>query len=129
MKYKCTHCKELKNRNDVIINQRKLNKKGKTVIYWWCNKCNTERLKKYRNTETGRRNTNNAVYKSVKKLFYKQKARLLLNLKVRLGLVKKPEKCQNCKKNKKLEGHHKDYTKPLDVKWLCRTCHRLEHKK
>lgn len=127
-KYKCAHCKKLKNRNSVVINQRKFNKAGNLVIYYWCNECNSQRLREYRKTETGRKNTNKAVYKSVKKLWFKQKARLLLNLNVRLGKLKKPIKCQKCKKVTKVEAHHKDYTKPLEVKWLCRTCHRLEHK-
>ena len=27
----------------------------------------------------------------------------------------------------KTDAHHTDYSKPLDVTWLCRRCHRREH--
>jgi len=30
--------------------------------------------------------------------------------------------CSRCQ-NPKGEAHHKDYSKPLDVIWLCRSCH------
>ena len=39
-------------------------------------------------------------------------------------LTKKP--CERCG-SAKVHGHHPDYSRPLDVVWLCPTCHRKEH--
>lgn len=35
--------------------------------------------------------------------------------------------CKNCGTNEKVQAHHKDYSKPLDIQWLCAPCHRMEH--
>lgn len=50
---------------------------------------------------------------------------------VRIALMQrklvKPETCSACGTPKlptQLEGHHEDYTKPLEVCWVCRKCHR-----
>jgi hypothetical protein len=40
------------------------------------------------------------------------------------GRIKPSPKCQFCGKVGPVEGHHEDYAKPLDLIWLCRTCHR-----
>lgn len=41
----------------------------------------------------------------------------------------KPNQCQLCgTRSDELEGHHYDYSKPLDVTWLCKRCHSLAHK-
>jgi ribosomal protein S27AE len=37
-----------------------------------------------------------------------------------------PQPCQICGAIK-TEAHHKDYSKPLSVTWLCKRCHRLVH--
>ncbi len=42
-------------------------------------------------------------------------------------LVKQP--CEHCLEvNWKSEAHHEDYSKPLEVIWLCKLHHRLKHK-
>ncbi len=47
---------------------------------------------------------------------------------VRSGLVKKPKVCQNCEQEKWLHGHHwHGYDNPLDVIWLCPSCHHAAH--
>lgn len=43
------------------------------------------------------------------------------------GELLKPEVCQRCGDNHRVEGHHDDYAKPLDVLWLCTACHRRRH--
>lgn len=42
-------------------------------------------------------------------------------------LLKEP--CLFCRSETGLEAHHRDYTKPLEVVWLCRRCHRRLHAK
>ena len=37
----------------------------------------------------------------------------------------RPEHCSSCDKECKPDAHHPDYDKPLEVIWLCRSCHRL----
>lgn len=45
------------------------------------------------------------------------------------GLIEKPKRCNRCKKKKRLEKHHEDYTKPLKVEWLCTKCHGITRRK
>ncbi len=53
----------------------------------------------------------------------KNLARQRLGYAVRTGkVVKKP--CELCG-DPKVQAHHTDYSKPLNVQWLCFTCHRV----
>ncbi len=47
---------------------------------------------------------------------------------IKNGTLKKPSTCSCCGASKKVEGHHDDYTRPLDVRWLCSTCHKAWHR-
>ena len=42
--------------------------------------------------------------------------------------ILKPKPCEICRATKVI-AHHDDYSKPLDVRWLCITHHRKIHKK
>ena len=54
-------------------------------------------------------------------------ARWRLNTAVARNQVVKPKKCEVCGGGRFIEGHHEDYTKPLEVLWLCRRCDRSVH--
>jgi len=41
-------------------------------------------------------------------------------------LIKAP--CERCGTTEKVEAHHDDYDKPLEVRWLCFTHHREHHR-
>ena len=48
---------------------------------------------------------------------------------VHFGKIKKPSECEECGSVAELHGHHDDYNRRLDVRWLCATCHRQWHAK
>lgn len=45
---------------------------------------------------------------------------------IKRGLVT-PEPCEVCG-TEPADGHHDDYDRPMDVRWLCRRHHRAEHR-
>jgi hypothetical protein len=47
---------------------------------------------------------------------------------VRLGVLNSPadSKCERCGKPRP-DKHHEDYSKPLEVTYLCRSCHKICH--
>ena len=56
----------------------------------------------------------------------KRRAHTAVSNAVRGGkLTKKP--CAFCGREGDVEAHHHDYSKPLDVTWLCKPCHRRFH--
>lgn len=108
-----------------------------------CKKCNIERGKAYyaRNIDLRRKqsrifwkkHTKNpeiarkAVEKWDKANPEKKKAHELVRLAIKAKkLIRKP--CEVCGK-RKTHGHHQDYTKPLQVLWLCPIHHKEQHRK
>jgi len=59
----------------------------------------------------------------------KRNARQRVRDHILAGKIIKPKKCQRCNQQQNLEGHHPDYSKPLEVLWLCKNCHIKAHKK
>lgn len=61
----------------------------------------------------------------------KARARKALNHAVENGDLIKPDSCERCGAvvaSRLLHGHHEDYAQPLEVEWLCSTCHGLQHR-
>jgi hypothetical protein len=55
----------------------------------------------------------------------RHRAHLAVRRERRLGRMGPPDLCERCglRSASPLQAHHADITKPLDVEWLCPTCH------
>ncbi len=56
----------------------------------------------------------------------RKRARSKVTTALRAGRLVRPATCA-CGSGLRVEAHHDDYAKPLDVEWLCRRCHRKHH--
>src|SRR5215471_18484830 len=57
------------------------------------------------------------------------RARQAVGRAVKRGILHKPTNCTGCDRPVRLYGHHEDYNRPLEVVWLCASCHRLRHER
>jgi len=56
-----------------------------------------------------------------------KKARTAIGNALRSGKITKADACFFCHKDCALQAHHSDYSRPLDVFWLCASCHGKLH--
>lgn len=87
---------------------------------------------KYQKTDSGKLARKKATTSYRGKYPLKYSAHCLVNNALRDGKLTKPSICEECKKlyePKQIHGHHCDYSKPLEVMWLCETCHKEWHSK
>lgn len=54
-------------------------------------------------------------------------ARKIFHKALRDKKIVKKSNCEICNIKTKTQGHHYDYTKPLEVIWVCTSCHKLIH--
>ena len=66
---------------------------------------------------TGRKSTRITITKA-------RSAQSLLAYHVNKGHIHRPDTCEECgKTGQRIEAAHYDYSQPLKVRWLCRSCH------
>lgn len=82
--------------------------------------------KAYRTTERGKLAASRARITSRHRHPEKHKARDIVNNAIRDGLIKKSP-CEECGSTARVHGHHDNYERPLDVRWLCHPCHMKHH--
>lgn len=58
---------------------------------------------------------------------HKRRAHLAACRAVKKGKIKIMTSCESCGATGKLHKHHADYSKPLEVRWLCPKCHGRVH--
>src|SRR3990172_30736 len=112
-----------------------------------CKKCHTATSIRTRNKDTVRKS--NAEYMRRARIKYPEKfkerdriassirrkndpikvsARAELKKAVKRGDIVKPNVCERCGVENILTGHHDNYNNPLEVLWLCYSCHGKEHR-
>lgn len=85
------------------------------------------RIRAYCKTEAGKAMVQKKNQRQRKKFPEKVRARTAVRGALIAGrLLRSP--CQRCGASK-AHAHHHDYSKPLDVEWLCPSCHKTEHQK
>lgn len=142
----CPRCGEEK-----AINDFGKQAKSRDGLYPYCKECKKEENKKYRqtNAEFIKQAKRRSYWRNVeyyRKYFreyqsgnfreywksYMKKhhelgcAHSKVALAVKKGLIKKSP-CEECGKED-AEAHHDDYSKPLEVRWLCHKCHMEWHR-
>lgn len=85
--------------------------------------------KKYLSTENGRKKRNQSTANWDKKNLEKRRAHDRAMYAVETGKLIRPNQCSKCGKECKPHAHHEDYSKPLEVIWLCSLCHFYLHHK
>jgi len=58
----------------------------------------------------------------------KRHARVRLREALKRNLLIRPDRCSVCDVGCTPHGHHEDYSKPLEVIWVCPQCHSNIHK-
>lgn len=82
--------------------------------------------KRYAQSSRGKKVCGKAKKKWDKKNPLKKLASQLVNNAVRDGRLEK-QPCERCGSTVRVHGHHDDYYKPLEVRWLCPKCHTELH--
>jgi len=122
---KCSHCKQMFDLADTICYKR-----GPTNSYYYCRICaaklsnNRARYAHRHRPEILRRSTARAKAKFPEK----NKARDILNKAIRHNKLSRPAVCEIGCTTRRIHAHHDDYTKPLEVRWLCTLHHADLHK-
>lgn len=89
---------------------------------------NLERIREY-DRRRGNRQPEGYSKEYAKRFPQKYKSQTAVNNAVRDNRLLKATECEDCSSKKFLHGHHDDYSKPLEVRWLCAACHHQWHAK
>lgn len=127
----CFKCGEVKHLSDFY--KHKMMADGHLNKCKECNKKDVRENRKknidyYRDYDKSRGNRQGYQYvKEYRKRFPKKyRAHQLVKYAINAGnLVSEP--CEQCGRQSDTHAHHDDYSKPLNIRWLCPPCHKQWH--
>ncbi len=115
----CDRCSQTKPLDEFNIYRRM--RDGRSS---YCRDCSRELTEEWRvNHPEKTRESNRAP--NYKPHPMKLRARYDMRNGVRHGKLIRPSVCSRCSKECHPDAHHPDYSQPLEVVWLCRSCHVL----
>lgn len=98
--------------------------RSKDGLQSYCSNCNVAQAADW--VEHNRKRKNEISLKA----YYTSRAKRLCSRKAHHAYIQgliEWHPCAVCGTTKNLEMHHADYNRPLQVKWLCHTCHAALH--
>ncbi len=149
MVIECSKCEEKKPRSDYYRHS-----KAKSGFMSACKECvkaaarahrlkNIDRVRAYDRKRGQLSHRKKAVAERYKRLYRKshaihskkyrsryperRKAHILVGNAIRDGRLI-PKNCEYCGHDTNIHAHHEDYSKPLEVIWLCQRCHGRRHR-
>ena len=128
------HCKDCKKE---YARRYRIDNKERILVYDRNRPNASERTQKQKEYKAKMRIENPEKYDKIfhssrkryrKKHREKVQAENKINDALRTGKLTRPTECSVCHKKCTPHGHHFDYTKPLEVIWVCPACHSKIHK-
>ena len=132
----CTKCSNKKEPEDFPRHRK--SKTGRSTV---CKSCKNRKYREdpaerlARSTAKNRESDRESYQRNREKILGRrrgnpeERARRKLNYEIERGRVTRPDRCSECGVGCRAEAHHHDYSKPLEVTWLCRKCHKWKHRK
>ena len=120
----CTNCWKTRQRNynKETANERRAHDRERNNLPH-----RVEARASYQQTEQGKASHAASITKWRERNKTKYEAQNKVNNALRDGKITKPTQCEGCNKKTPVQGHHDDYNKPLEVRWLCSECHSAHH--
>lgn len=126
---RCTTCRQVKALGEFYREAKRAD--GRSCVCKACRfvygqtEAGREAQRRYTSSEHGseavRRNT--AITRSDPRKYAAHKA---VTIAVRQGRLQR-QPCEECGSTRRVHAHHDNYSRPLDVRWLCSTHHKRHH--
>lgn len=122
---KCKECNKadnIQNRNDKIDHYVAYDKRRAMIPH------RVAARKEYMATQPGKESHNKSNKKYLTAYPNTKRAKSIFGYGMKSGKITRPTTCSKCPSTTMIQGHHDDYDKPLDVRWLCVKCHTAWHR-